>query len=440
MNEGGAARPRGSRLRLPRCSSVRAVLFGAALWAAAPVARATLAEDVERLHDAWRAGARVEQLAPRLSSRGETLPLPLPLWAAEPSSEGCVSVAVLASPRVSFVLQAGNGTGVDVRSSEVGWVQLHRCGARRLDLLRVLVEMRSPRGILQVLVGEAPAALPEVSSVLAHRDPGPKSPGGEAGPAPIPPPLEVRALAWEAQAKRDGASQIERQLVKPAGVQVPTARLSLGDGCHRISALGLQPSQRDAPRDLDLFLRGEALYDLRREDQSENSDAEISLCLADPVPVRIGVLGLGTADPALLQHARFPMPTGLPEHWGPLVRARLAEAFFRRHSLGPPREPVYEALGVAGRTMLPLELERRTCYTAGSSVFSGSAKALLLEATPPDRDTALDSTSDAEAVIVAFCTGEAPAARLRVEAVGSSVAWLAAVWRVEREVLQEGLR
>ena len=95
---------------------------------------------------------------------------------------------------------------------------------------------------------------------------------------------------------------------------------------------------------------------------------------------------------------------------------------------------------MAGRTTLPLELERRTCYTAGLSVFSGTPKALLIEATPPDRDAAIDSTSDAEAVVVAFCTGEEAFARLRVEAVGVSVAWLAAVWRVEREVLVGGRR
>jgi len=436
----GAPRRPGSRVRLlQQVSAARAALLGAVLLSASP-ARATLVEDVARLREAWSSGAHVEQLTPRLSSRGETLPLPLPLWAGAPDSKGCVSLAVLASPRVSFVLQVGNGSSMDMRTSEVGWVQLHRCGSSRPDLQRALVEMRSPRGILEVLVGEATAPLAEVSSVLSHRDPGPKSPSGEAGPAPIPPPLEVRALAWEAQARRDGAGQIERQLIRPAGSQVPTARLSLAEGCHRLSALGLQPSPRDAPRDLDLFLRGEALYDLRREDQSENSDAEISLCIATPVAVRVGVLGLGAADPAVLQHARFPMPSGLPLHWGPLLRARLAEAFFRRHSLGAPREPVYEALGVAGRTMLPLQLERRTCYTAGLSVFSGTPKALLLEAMPPDRDAAADSTSDAEAVIVAFCTGEEAVARLRVEAVGLSVAWLAAVWRIEREEFEEGAR
>jgi hypothetical protein len=366
------------------------------------------------------------------------MPLPLPLWATEAGADACTSVSILASPRVSFVLQVPNGRSLDVRTSEVGWVQIHRCGARRAELRRALIEMRSPRGILELLVAEAAAPLPPLSSVLAHRDPGPKSPGGEAGPAPVPPPLEVRAAAWEAQAKRDGAVQIERHLVKGGGPEIPTTRLSLGEGCHRISALGLQPRGPAPPRDLDLFLRGEALFELRRADQSENADAEVTLCLASPVPVRVGVLGLSTDDPAVLQHARFPLPDGLPTYWGPLVRARLAEAFFRRHSPGAARGPIYESLGVAGRTTLPLNLELRTCYAAGLSVFSGTPKALLLEAMPSDRDGAADSTSDAEAVVVAFCTGEDELTKLRVEAVGLSVAWLVAVWRIEREVLFEG--
>jgi hypothetical protein len=431
----GARRENIARAR--RASVPTAALLAASTWAAP--AGATLVEDVARLAEAWGRESRVEPMRPRLLSRGETLPLALPFWATDTQAEGCSSIAVLTSPRVSFVLQAANGPSQDVRTSEVGWVQISRCGSGRADLRRALLEMRSPRGIVEVLVSQSASPQRTLSSVLAHRDPGPKSPGVQAGPAPIPPPLELRAVAWEAQAKRDGATQIERQLIKAQGTEIPSARLSLAEGCHRLSALGLQPSAPDAPRDLDLFLRGEALFDLRREDQSENSDAEISLCLASPAPVRLGVLGLGATDPAVLQHARFPMPSGLPAHWGPLVRSRMAEAFFRRHSLGVPRDAVYESLGVAGRTTLPLNLELRTCYAAGLSVLQGDPKALLLEVTPSDRDAAADSTSEAEAVVVAFCTGDDDFARLRVEAVGPSVAWVVAVWRIEREAPLEGV-
>jgi hypothetical protein len=438
MKRRGAPRENDPRARRTSVLwAAHALALVVSTWAGA--AGATLADDVQRLRAAWARESRLEQLSPRLLSRGETLPLALPPWAMDAKADGCTSLSILASPRVSFVLQLANGPSLDVRTSEVGWVQVSRCGTRRVDLRRALLEMRSPRGIVEVLVADAPTPLPTLSSVLAHRDPGPKSPGGQAGPAPIPPPLELRATAWEAQAKRDGATQIERQLIRAEGNDIPTVRLSLVEGCHRLSALGLQPSGRDSPRDLDLFLRGEALVDLRREDQSENSDAEISVCLAAPAPVMLGVLGLGTTDPAVLQHARFPMPLGLPAHWGPLVRSRLAEAFFRRHSSGAPRGPVYEALGVAGRTTLPLNLELRTCYAAGLSVLQGNPKALLLEATPTDRDAAADATGEAEAVVVAFCTGDDAFARLRVEAVGLSVAWVAAVWRVEREAPLEGV-
>lgn len=435
MSEAGAPREAHARTRRAGPGAGRALilsLLATISWSTE--AGATLAEDILRLSAAWGHDARVEPLTARLLSRGETMPLALPVWATVPYGEACTSVAILASPSVSFVVQVASGPSLDVRSSEVGAVQVHRCGARRADLRRISIEMRSPRGIVEVLAAEAPTPLAALSSVLAHRDPGPKSPGGQAGPAPIPPPLELRAVAWEAQAKRDGATQIERQVIKPQGTEIPTARLSLAEGCHRLSALGLSPVAPDAPRDLDLFLRGEALFELRREDQSENSDAEISVCVASPAPVRVGVLGLGASDPAVLQHARFPMPEGLPAHWGPQVRSRFAEAFFRRHSTGVSRGPVYESLGVAGRTTLPLNLELRTCYAAGLSVLQGSQKALLLEVTPNDRDRAADSTSDAEAVVVGFCTGDDGFARLRAEAVGLSVAWVAAVWRVEREV------
>lgn len=425
------------RVSLRRTSRLTLALLAGAAWHAD--AGATLADDLARLKAAWGREARVEHLRPRLLSRGETLPLALPLWATRELGDECTTVTILASPRVSFVVQAAQGPNVDLRSSEVGAVQLQRCGARRAELRRAVVEMRSPRGIVELLVAESSTPLAALSSVLAHRDPGPKLPGGQAGPAPIPPPLELRAVAWEAQARRDGATKIERQVIKSQSSELPSARLSLDEGCHRLSALGLSPAGRDAPRDLDLFLRGEALFELRREDQSENSDAEISVCVASPAPVRLGVLGLGPADPAVLQHARFPMPLGLPERWGPLVRSRLAEAFFRRHSTGVPREPIHESLGVAGRTTLPLNLELRTCYVAGLGVLQGNPRALLLEVTPNDRDGAADSTSDAEALVVAFCTGDDGLVRVRVEAVGSSVAWVLALWRVEREIPLEGL-
>ena len=114
MSGPGAPRPWGLRVRRVLAAWV---CVGAQLLSAG-AARASLAEDVGRLREIWRAGGRVEQLRPRLSSRGETMPLPLPLWASEPSSEGCVSVAVLASPReIARLIKVHFGVGGETVSA-----------------------------------------------------------------------------------------------------------------------------------------------------------------------------------------------------------------------------------------------------------------------------------------------------------------------------------
>lgn len=436
--------PRGRLLR-PRLnvatgSKLAAACYGLAILAASGRASATLADDARRLVEVWTPLGRVEQLRPRLASRGDILPVPLPSWATNTQAQGCTSVVFIASPSISFAVQVMRGGETEPRASQVGWAQLTRCGARRNELRSVLIEMRSPRGVLETLVAGASAPLPSVAQALAHRDPGPRSRAGDAGRAPVPPPLESRALAWEAQAKRDGATDIERRLLSASTGEGPLARMELGEGCHRFSALGLSTEAGDPPRDLDLFLRGEAAPDLARQDQSENSDAEITLCVGAVAPVKLGVLGLASAEPALLQHARFPLPRGLPERWGSSVRARFGDAFFRRRFSSQRNEPIYESLGIAGRTTLPLELELETCYVAAASVIQGNAKAFSLEATPSDREASTDgANTDDAAVVVAFCTGDDGFARLRIEANGASVAWLAALWRIGRQAPEESV-
>jgi hypothetical protein len=219
---------------------------------------------------------------------------------------------------------------------------------------------------------------------------------------------------------------------------MPLISLRLGAGCHRVSALSLAPSSAGAGRDLDLFVRGEPGSELTRQDQSENADAELELCVASPRRVDVGVLGLPPADPAVLEHALFPLPEGLPEGWGDAIPARFAEALFRRHFRGSSRGPVHESLGIAGRTLVPLELEVQTCYVAAAAVLQGSPKALLLEATPEDGAGSVDSSSTEPALALGFCTGHARYVRLRVEAAGSSLAWLLALWRVGRRAADFG--
>jgi hypothetical protein len=425
---------------LPRCrrEAIRRSLGYAILLALALTspARAALSDDVARLATLWSGRAHVERLRPRLLTRGERVPVPVPYRSS--ASPGCTNVAFLASPSISFAVLAPRGEHLEPRSSQVGWSQLTYCGARRAALERLSLEMRSPRGLIEVLVAWSSSPLPSPDRALAHRDPGPASPLGEPGSAPIPPPVEARGLAWEAQARRGGAVQVGRQVLRSDNGAPVMTRIDLAEGCHRLSALALQAAAGELPRDLDLFLRSETTPDLARQDQSENSDAEISVCVGESTPARVGVSGVGAAEPVVLQHASFRLPRGLPERWGPVLRGRFADAFFRRRFPGSSAQPIYETLGIAGRTLLPLDLEPRTCYAAGVSAIQGNLKGLLVEVAPLDGEGAVDSSSEDAALLLGFCTGDDGFVQLRIEATGSSVAWLSAIWRIQRQLFDEG--
>lgn len=421
---GGLRSP--SRLRLALGSCAVAV----ALTLARP-ARATLAADVETVVAAWSKLGQAFSLRPRLVGRGERLPVPLPLWSSAPTARGCTNVVFLTTPNVGFSVQLAVSSDREPETSRVGWAQVTRCGRSRLELRRLWLEMRSPRGVVETIVARSEAPLPTPGMLLAHRDPGPESALGQAGPAPVAPPVEARALAWEQRAKSEGAESVVRSLVRASARHRATVLLSLEPGCHRLSALALQTTSPDPPPDLDLVLRT-ASDDYLRGDQSENSDAELEACFGAPSRAEVVIPGLQAGDPAVLEHARFPMPAGLSEHWGPEVQGRVAAAFFRRRQAGPATLPLVESLGIGGRTLLPLELETHTCYVAVAAAIQGRPKTLLLDASLADRGGANDGTSEETSVAIAFCTGDDSRAQLRVESSGVGVTWLAALWRTGR--------
>lgn len=425
MTRGGEALPPSSRARRRQLAGF--LYLALALFPRG--ASATLAGDMRSIAGAWSRSGRVELLKARLMSRAERLPLPLPAWSTQPSASRCTNLAILTSTSISFAVHL-TGVSAEPESSQVGWVLVTRCGPERRELQQSWVEMRSPRGVVEVIVADSLGPLPSPGALLAHRDPGPASALGDAGDVPTSPPIEQRATAWHRRARSEGAARVGRVMVRAdARRHLTSTTLELSEGCHRFSALALQTTEQSAPPDLDLVVRGRAGADVMRGEQSENSDAELDVCVGASTPVEVLVPGLGPGEPSLLQHAEFPLPTGLPARWGPGARARFAGAFFRRHQAGPSRDPVIEALGLGGRTPLPLELEARTCYVAGVAVVQGKLKSLLLDAVVPDGEGATDGTTDESSLALAFCTGDQLRAQLRVEANGASIVWLAAVWR-----------
>ncbi|HLV21971.1 MAG TPA: hypothetical protein VKZ49_13850, partial [Polyangiaceae bacterium] len=149
---------------------------------AAPASAADLGADAARLASSWARLGRVDRLEPRLLERGEIRPLLLPPGLPKRVDEGtCTTLVVLGALSTNFVLRflpaegrspLAQGDWPEV--SVAGAAELTRCGSRRGSLKRVVVEMRSPRGVLEFLVVETRGKPePTLRSVLPHRDPGP---------------------------------------------------------------------------------------------------------------------------------------------------------------------------------------------------------------------------------------------------------------------------
>jgi hypothetical protein len=400
------------------------------LLAAPGFARAGLGEDALRVERAFRLGGRTQRLPPRLVARGERVPLVLPGWATRPRIGACTSLIVLGSPTTSFVLTIepsadGEGGGAGPEPSQAGAVLIVSCGASRRQLGRVWLELLSPRGVVEGVVGAAGERLPSLLSVLPDRDPGAPAGDGRIGTPPAPPPLKERARAWSELARSDGAVSVSHRALEGALHGVTDVPIDLPMGCHRLSALGLEPAPGERTPDLDLQL----MLDLdpleALEDATENHDATLETCVARPTRALLYVAGLGTGDPGVLLLAHFPLPGGIPQRWGAQPRARLARALFARRYRGE-RLPVQTSFGVAGGTTLPMRLEPRTCYVVAAIVVRGWAKALRLRVAADGRE-AVDG--DGSSAVVSLCTGASGATRVGVDAAGAGLIWLAAVWR-----------
>ena len=144
----------------------------------------------------------------------------------------------------------------------------------------------------------------------------------------------------------------------------------------------------------------------------------------------LGILafaGAGKGGSVVVVHGVTELPAGVPVRWG-AARAHVARTLLERHIPAPASSPIYESLGVAGLTVLPLELEPGRCYLATVASLQGDIKLIALSAVAfgPAAQAHVDDSDEAAAVT--FCAGTTPHGRLEVEVHGASPIWLAAVW------------
>ena len=404
-----------------------------------------LNDDLAALTRAYGAAENVRHLTPRLYERGDVRPLLLDGEETDPSSEGCTTVVVLGSPTTSFVLRFAPtargpefADGENPEQSVAGAAQLVRCGIRKSMLGRLVLEMRSPRGVLETLVVRAKHPVAALTRTLAGRAPGPSAPFGQSGPRPTAPPLAERARATEAREKRQGAAAVDRRLLQADRNGTGEVLLTLPSGCHRFDVLGVStPSHAPHGVDVDAELVWLANGEIGARDRTESADATLALCNGEAAPARLRFIGSPPGAPVVVLAARWPLPAALPEYWGPTVRARMAETLRDNHVRNLASAPVYSSLGVTGVTLLPLEVEPGRCYIAALAALRGTTAGLAVGLGSGTTRGQNRSTADQSDTSVSFCAGNERRITFEVEARGSGVAWLLSAWPAGRLPLGE---
>jgi hypothetical protein len=408
-------------------------------------ASADLGKDVSQLSKRWAESTRVRRLKPQLLERGTIRPLLLSRAETDPTTESCTTVAVLGANSTSLIMRflPTEGPlrwpeGEFPEASIAGAVQLVRCGVRKAMLDRLALEMRSPRGVVEILVAQGPRPLPPLLRTLAHRDPGPAAPLGRSGPRPISAPLRDRADALERRARREGARDVGSRLVSAERDGSGEIPLRLDAGCYRLDVLGV-PTPEGWPRgvDLDAELAFVPEGTLAAQDRTESADASLSFCVGARKLARLRFAGTIPSSPVVALIARWDLPTGLPASWGPGARAQIAEAVRRHHLRDLGGSPVYSSIGVAGVTVLPLEVEPGACYLAAIAPIRGEPLGIALAAQADTQRAEDNPGASSSGTAVAFCAGQAERALIDVEARGIGLVWLLGVWQTGRMPIGE---
>ncbi|HEY4105687.1 MAG TPA: hypothetical protein VGM44_17430 [Polyangiaceae bacterium] len=401
------------------------------------LAKSSLASDVKALVQARAVYGRVVQLKPRLLERGEHLPLAIPPELLNPKEASCTTISLLGVEGLHFVVRfsefdPGAPSTAFPESSAVGALEVTRCGAGKPFLGDISLELRSPRGVIETLLSNAPAGVPPLTEILPNRDPGMELALGDPGPRPALAPVAERAQQIEARAHREGATSFLREQTRAHEDGAGAAVLSLLAGCHELTLLDQTPQTPGTPPgDLDLELVDSESGAALAVDRAEDPDASGVVCLGTPQNIELRFMGAAPNARLLLTHARWDLPPGVPADLGPEARARLARLAREAH-FSPQHSPLYQSIGVQGTTELPLELEPNACYTALLAPLRGEVQNLSLSALAHASGQTARGAADASGSAVSFCARGARTATLEVDGRGANLVWFLAVWETGR--------
>lgn len=415
-----------------------------ALATAAVPARADLQDDVGRLEAAWATSSHVERFPPRVEQRGTLHLLLLPRALTDPTTPECTTVAVLSAIGTSFVLRFLPRANAPARFSideqpvvsEAGAATLTRCGRHKAALARLAVELRSPRAVIETLAARGPSTLAPLERVLPYRNPGPPEYFTTGGVPPAPAPLPERIRLVERQARRDGATGLERRTLHADGSGSGRLQITLQAGCHHLTLLDSAPKTgARGGADVDFEFIGTKSGRVIASDQSASEDATALICVAETSAFDLEFTGAWPERPLTLVHASRALPAGLPRQWNDESRAGVAWALWRHHVRSLPGEPVYDSLGVTGDTLLPVALEPDACYLLATAPMRAASSRVSVNVEAGPHQFAARSGVGQPAAALAFCAGGARRALIDVRADDSGMVWVLGLWQTSRERL-----
>lgn len=425
---------------MTRLAAVLAALC-AVLGATRPCS-ADLDSDVRQLVRAWEKHGRVHRLTPRFAERARPLLIFAPPELVVKETAGCLTAAVLGPSSTHFTVRvAGNAAAGEpewVVGSVAGMVELTRCGPERAQLAGLLVEMRSPRAVLETLIVESKKPIPRAAESVPQRDPGPVRPLAGNEPRPPPLPIAVRSRTAEARLERDGGTLLARERLVSSSDGTGSLERTLEAGCYRFDLLAEPATLRREAYELTVLPDVAGPASVVSVERGDGLDAAVSVCAADTARLAVDFAGAPARSPVWVMSARWAFPEGLPEAWGSGVRARVA-AVLRRHGVRVFGSPVDQALGVQGSTLMPVAVEPGACYVGVLAALEGRPLGLALAAAPGGIVSHNHGGLEGDGTLVSFCARSETRALIEADARGSAVIWIFAMWQTGRLSLGEEL-
>lgn len=426
-------------------------LVGAALsvWGFAAPARADIVTDADRVADQWRSEGQTVIRAPSVFLESGR-PRLLPLGTLQMDGSGCVTAFALGVRTADLSVRSGVGepSDTDTGLHVGGMATMTRCGSDQSEIASAIVELRSLRGAVEVLLakGDTPPSAP--TKVLIERAAGPLSLTRDPGRPRVSEPFGERQARVVARSTVDGAESVKRDEVAASDQGTGRLLLTLREGCHRLELLGgagpatAPPTEgsRRAAFDVDAELREASTDRILARDRSDTADARLETCVAAPTAAVLLFAGAPPGGRVGVVDGTWAIPEGVPTRWGSKARATIARALNYRRVRGPLGSPVAELLGVSGSTTTALELTPASCYVAVAAAARGEARPLALTVRTAEGAAHDTSGVAGEGTAVAFCTGGARRATAQVDARGSALAWVLSVWKTGPAPMEGGTR